>query len=62
MMTTNVGSIDRGVRIVAGIAALSLLYFLDPPGRWWGLVGIPLIGTGLVGWCPAYLPFGIDTR
>ena len=37
---------------------------LSRPALWRmvGLVGIPLVGTGLVGWCPAYLPFGIDTR
>ena len=61
-MAANVGNIDRGVRIVLGLVCLSLIYFLDGPERWWGLIGVPLIGTGLLRWCPAYAPFGIRTR
>jgi hypothetical protein len=61
-MTANVGSIDRGVRIALGLAILGLFFFLDGSARWWALVGLPLLGTGLMRWCPAYLPFGIRTR
>ena len=60
-MKTNMGGVDRGMRIVAGLALLSLLFLLEGGSRWWGLVGVVLVGTGLVGWCPAYLPFGINT-
>jgi hypothetical protein len=29
--------------------------------RWWGLVGLLPLVTGLVVWCPLYVPLGIDT-
>jgi hypothetical protein len=60
-MEANVGGADRVVRIVVGIALLSLLFLLEGNSRWWGLVGVVLIATGLLRWCPAYLPFGIKT-
>jgi hypothetical protein len=60
-MEANVGGADRVVRIVVGIALLSLLFLLEGNARWWGLVGVVLIATGLLRWCPAYLPFGIKT-
>jgi hypothetical protein len=61
-MKTNVGTIDRTIRIVVGIGLLCLIFLLDGAARWWGLVGLVPLATGLAGWCPAYLPFGIDTR
>ncbi len=60
-METNVGGADRIVRIVAGLALLSLVFILDDGNRWWGLIGLPLLATGLLRWCPMYLPFGIKT-
>lgn len=61
-MTANIGDIDRVVRIVAGLVILSLFFVLEGPNRWWALVGFVPLMTGLVRWCPAYLPFGITTR
>jgi len=60
-MNANVGGIDRALRIVAGLTLLSLFFILDGPNRWWVLVGLVPLATGLIGWCPAYLPFGIST-
>ena len=60
-MTTNVGFADRVVRVVIGLALLSLLFLLDSGARWFGLIGLLPIGTALIGWCPAYTPFGIHT-
>ena len=60
-MEANVGGADRVVRIVVGIALLSLFFLLEGNARWWGLVGVVLLATGLLRWCPAYLPFGIKT-
>lgn len=60
-MKTNIGGMDRAVRIVVGLALLSLIFLLEGASRWWGLIGVVLLGTGLIGWCPAYLPFGINT-
>ena len=61
-MTANVGGIDRAIRIIAGLAILSLFFVLDGPSRWWALAGLVLLGTGLVAWCPAYLPFGFRSN
>jgi hypothetical protein len=58
-MEMNVGGIDRTVRIVAGLVVLSLFFVLDPSYRLWALVGLVPLLTGLIGWCPAYLSFGI---
>ena len=60
-MKPNVGGIDRALRIVVGLAILSLFFFIDSPNRWWAMVGIVPLVTGLVAWCPAYAPFGLRT-
>lgn len=58
-MTRNEGQIDRALRIVVGIAILSL-YFVGPQTPWALLGLVPLI-TGLVGMCPVYSLLGINT-
>ena len=60
-MNANVGGIDRILRIVAGIAILSLFFVLEGNARYWALIGIVPILTGTFRFCPAYLPFGINT-
>ena len=60
-MTANVGTADRIVRIVVGLALLSLVVFLEGGVRWFGLIGLVPLATALIGWCPAYAPFGIST-
>jgi hypothetical protein len=57
-MKTNVGSIDRVLRYIAGIAILGAGYYFK---SWWGLVGLLPILTATIRFCPAYLPFGIST-
>ena len=59
MFKTNEGNIDRALRVIAGIALISLV-FVGPqtPLGWIGVV--PLI-TGLVGWCPVYTLLGLNT-
>jgi hypothetical protein len=59
MFSCNVGGVDRVVRIVAGLGMLSLAFI--GPQTPWGYVGLVPLVTGLIGWCPAYLPFGIKT-
>jgi len=58
-MTVNEGTIDRIVRVVIGIALLSLVFV--GPQTMWGLVGIVPLLTGIVGFCPAYKLFGLST-
>lgn len=57
-MKTNVGGADRAVRIVAGLAIIAAGVAFK---SWWGAIGAVLLLTGLVRWCPAYLPFGLST-
>jgi DUF2892 family protein len=57
----NLGSIDRAIRIVAGLALLSLVFALDTGARWIGLIGIVPLVTGLFGSCPLYMLFGLTT-
>lgn len=58
-MSCNVGGIDRALRIIVGIVLIGLAA-TDKIG-WWGYIGVVPLATGLIGWCPAYLPFGIKT-
>ena len=60
-MKQNIGSIDKAIRIIAGLAILSLLFLLEGNARWLGLIGLGPILTAFVGFCPAYMPFGIST-
>lgn len=55
----NVGMADRIIRIVLGLGLISQVFVgIHNPWFWLGVV--PLF-TGVVGFCPAYLPFGIRT-
>lgn len=58
-MSQNVGGIDRILRIVVGAVLLALVFV--GPQTVWGWIGVVPLVTGLVGWCPAYLPFGLKT-
>lgn len=59
MIAKNVGSLDRIIRIFLGILLIAMV-FVGPKSAW-GWVGLVPLITGLVRWCPAYLPFGIST-
>ncbi len=61
VVTTNEGTADRLIRILAGLVLLGLVLVLEGNARWWGLAGLVPLATGLAGWCPLYTPFGIDT-
>ncbi len=57
-MNRNIGTVDRVVRIVLGVIVIAVgLWYRS----WWGLIGLPLIATGIVGFCSLYVPFGINT-
>ena len=59
LMNRNEGTIDRGVRIAAGLALLSLIFV--GPHTWLGLVGLVPLVTGLIGFCPLYRVLGMRT-
>lgn len=58
-MKQNVGSIDRIIRAVAGVAILGAGYYYE---SWWGLVGIVPLATSLISWCPLYIPLSLSTK
>jgi len=58
-MNRNIGGVERAIRIIAGIAILSLA-FVGPRSPW-AWLGIIPPATGLIGWCPPYALFGIST-
>jgi hypothetical protein len=59
-MKTNVGVIDKSLRIIVGIAliALAALNYIG----WWGYIGIVPLLTGLFNFCPAYTLLGMSTK
>lgn len=63
-MTKNMGTIDRILRILVGVALLAWGFLPLVTGGeiiWWGALGFVLLFTGLINWCPAYSLFGIST-
>lgn len=61
-MKANVGSIDRVLRIVVGVALLSMLVFVEGNAKYIGLAGLVLIGTAIFSFCPIYAVLGLKTR
>ena len=57
-MKCNMGKIDRILRGIVGIAVIAVGVYYQ---TWCGAIGVIPIGTALIGWCPAYLPFGISS-
>jgi hypothetical protein len=58
-MKANEGTIDRAVRIIAGLALIALAYTGNIGV--WGYIGVVPLLTGIIGICPAYSIFGINT-
>ena len=58
-MKSNVGGIDRGLRIAAGLVLLGLTVTGNVGA--WGWLGIVPLATGAIGWCPPYAIFGWNT-
>lgn len=58
-MTSNVGGVDRILRIIAGVVLLGLA--LTGYIGVWGYIGIVLLLTGLLKFCPLYSLLGIRT-
>jgi len=58
-MQTNEGIADRTIRIIAGLALISLVFV--GPQTPWGWIGLIPLGTGLMGWCPIYQVLGVKT-
>jgi len=58
-MKSNVGGIDRLLRITIGLALIGLT--VTGTIGVWGWLGLVLVATGAIGWCPPYALFGWNT-
>lgn len=59
VMIANVGSFDRVLRVVLGLALIGAT-LMGLVGAW-GWIGVVVLATGLFRFCPAYLPFGFNS-
>jgi hypothetical protein len=57
-MKKNVGTIDRAIRLIVGIA---IVVYGIVEGSWLGVIGIIPIATALISWCPLYPLLKIST-
>jgi hypothetical protein len=58
-MKVNEGTIDRALRVIAGLVLIGLA--ASGTVGVWGWIGVVPLLTGLVGFCPAYAIFGLST-
>lgn len=61
-MKPNVGSTERIIRIIVGLALLSLWFVLSGNLRYLSLIGLVPLLTAAVRWCPLWAMFRIDTN
>jgi hypothetical protein len=59
MFAKNEGSVDRVLRVVAGLVLISLVFI--GPQTAWGWIGVVPLVTGAIGSCPVYSLLGINT-
>ena len=58
-MKSNTSGFDRIIRVILGIAIIGIgLYFHS----WWGLVGVVLLITAAMSWCPIYWALKLSTK
>lgn len=58
-MKSNVGTLDRVIRLLLAASLFSLFFILPGGQKWLGLIGVVPLVTGLIQWCPLYTLFGI---
>ncbi len=59
-MQTNIGAVDRALRVLLGVALIALAFAGMVP--WWvGLIGLVPLGTAALASCPLYTVLGIRT-
>jgi len=63
-MKKNMGTVDRSVRVLAALVVGWLIFNGTISGILaivLGVFAVVFLLTSLIGWCPAYLPFGLST-
>lgn len=58
-MKVNEGSLDRTIRVAAGLGLIAWAALLGGPV--WAWIGLVPLATGALGMCPLYSVFGINT-
>ncbi len=58
-MKTNEGTLDRTLRVLAGLALIGLA--ATGTVGLWGYIGVVPLLTGAIGFCPLYTALGINT-
>jgi hypothetical protein len=65
-MKMNVGVTDRVIRLLLAAIVFTILYFTDSITEGLAIstvvLGLTMILTSILGFCPLYLPFGINTN
>lgn len=57
-MQRNLGTIERTLRLLAGVVILGLYGALPAPWRYLTLLGLIPLGTAITGHCPVYAKLG----
>lgn len=65
-MKRNMGTVDRLVRAFVAAPVLIVVGFVLGAGSLFGIVAFVvaavMLATAALGFCPAYIPFGLSTR
>jgi hypothetical protein len=62
MLNKNMGSLDRVIRIVLGVALIAAFFMTSGGFSWLYLVGAAIaLGTAVFNSCPLYTLFGLRT-
>lgn len=62
MFKSNIGGIDRALRVVAGLVLLAMFFvYQEASWRYFTLIGVVPLFTGLFGTCPLYTVLGLST-
>ena len=59
MFEKNVGGFDRIVRILLGVMTLSVAIYYE---SLWGILGLVMLASGTIRFCPVYFPFNFSTH
>ena len=57
-MKRNVGTVDRIIRAIVGILIIVICIIFK---SWWGIIGLLLLISAALGYCPPYKLLGIST-
>ncbi len=60
-MTTNMGTFDRILRVIGGLALLVWAFLGTGEWHMLGWIGIVPLATAAIGWCPLYTIIGVST-